>query len=71
MGLALGRGNRVDADAAAGVHLALRQAEGFATSVLRLLGQELRVPDHATLSRRNRSFAGLAPGSSRTARCIW
>src|SRR3712207_402751 len=39
-------------------HLALRQAEGFATSVLRLLGQELRVPDHTTLSRRSRSFAG-------------
>ena len=30
-------------------HLALRQAEGFAASVLRLLGQELRVPDHTTL----------------------
>src|SRR5215213_11274773 len=27
-------------------HLALRQAEGFTGSVLRLLGQELRVPDH-------------------------
>jgi transposase len=39
-------------------HLALRQAEGFATSVLRLLGQALRVPDHTTLSRRSRSFAG-------------
>jgi hypothetical protein len=31
--------------------LALRQAEGFTTSVLRLLGQDLRVPDHTTLSR--------------------
>jgi hypothetical protein len=40
-------------------HLALRQAEGFATSVLRLLGQALRVPDHTTLSRR--SFAGRQP----------
>jgi len=30
-------------------HLGLRQAEGFATSVLRLLGQELRVPDHYRL----------------------
>src|ERR687898_502105 len=29
-------------------HLALRQAEGFAASVLRLLGRELRVPDHTT-----------------------
>jgi hypothetical protein len=32
-------------------HLALRQAEGFARSVLALLGLELRVPDHTTLSR--------------------
>src|SRR3954454_2977668 len=42
-------------------HLALRQAEGFVASVLRLLGQELRVPDHTTLSRRSRSFAGGKP----------
>ena len=39
-------------------HLPLRQAEGFAASVLRLLGQERRVPDHTTLSRRGRGFAG-------------
>src|SRR5215218_2518133 len=43
-------------------HLALRQAECFATSVLRLLGQALRVPDHTTLSRRGRGFAGRRPG---------
>src|ERR671916_1032385 len=42
-------------------HLALRQAEGFAASLLRLLGQELRVPDHATSSRRSRGFAGRQP----------
>src|SRR3712207_1215345 len=42
-------------------HLALRQAEGFAASVLRLLGQDLRVPDHTTLSRRGRGFAGRRP----------
>jgi hypothetical protein len=42
-------------------HLALRQAEGFAVSVLRLLGQALRVPDHTTLSRRSRRFAGRQP----------
>ena len=41
-------------------HLALRQAEGFSASVLRLLGQELRVPDHTTLSRRSRGFARTA-----------
>jgi len=43
------------------LHLALRQAEGFAASVLRLLGQELRVPDHTTLCRRGRGFAGRCP----------
>src|SRR3712207_4559341 len=42
-------------------HLALRQAEGFAAGVLRLLGRELRVPDHTTLSRRGRGFAGRRP----------
>src|SRR3712207_2952695 len=42
-------------------HLALRQAEGFAASVFRLLGQELRVPDHTTLSRRSQGFAGRRP----------
>ena len=42
-------------------HLALRQAEGFARSVLALLGLELAVPDHTTLSRRGRTFAGRQP----------
>jgi hypothetical protein len=42
-------------------HLALRQAEGFVGSVLWLLGLELNVPDHTTLSRRSRSFAGRQP----------
>src|SRR5919202_5835345 len=42
-------------------HLALRQAEGFVTSVLRLLGLELPVPDHTTLSRRGRGFANRPP----------
>src|SRR3712207_1952119 len=42
-------------------HLALRQAEGFAASVLRLLGPAPRGPDHTTLSRRGRSFAGRQP----------
>src|SRR5215211_2529202 len=44
-------------------HLALRQAEGFAASVLQLLGQDLRVPDHTTLSRRSRGFAGRRPST--------
>jgi hypothetical protein len=42
-------------------HLALRQAEGFVGSVLRLLGLDLPVPDHTTLCRRSRRFAGRRP----------
>ena len=42
-------------------HLALRQAAGLAASVLRLLGLDLPVPDHTTLSRRGRAFAGRQP----------
>jgi hypothetical protein len=42
-------------------HLALRQAEGFVGGVLRLLGLELSVPDHTTLSRRSGGFAGQRP----------
>jgi len=42
-------------------HLALRQAEAFTRSVLALLGLEVRVPDHSTLSRRGRAFAGRQP----------
>ncbi len=42
-------------------HLALRQAEAFARSVLALLGLELCLPDHTTLSRRGRAFAGRQP----------
>ena len=46
-------------------HLALRQAEAFSRSVLRLLGLELAVPDHTTLSRRGRGFAGRHPRAAR------
>ena len=42
-------------------HLALRQAEAFAGSVLRLLGLDLCVPDHTTLSRRSGHFARRRP----------
>jgi hypothetical protein len=42
-------------------HLALRQAEAFAGSILHLLGRDLSVPDHSTLSRRGRAFAGRCP----------
>jgi Transposase DDE domain len=52
-------------------HLALRQAEGFTTSVLRLLGRELRVPDHTTLCRRGRGFAERRPEVVPHAPCTW
>ena len=42
-------------------HLALRQAAAFTASVLRLLGVDLPVPDHTTLSRRGQAFAGRQP----------
>ena len=42
-------------------HLALRQAAAFMASVLRLLGVELPVSDHTTLSRRGHAFAGRQP----------
>ena len=42
-------------------HLALRQAEGCARSVLRLLGLDLSVRNHSTLSHRGRAFAGRQP----------
>ena len=41
--------------------LALRQAEGFARSVLKLPGLDRAVPDHATLSRRGQAFAKRQP----------
>ena len=37
-------------------HLGLRQTEGFVGSLIRLMGLELRVPDHTTLSRRGRTI---------------
>ena len=37
-------------------HLPLRQAEGFLRSVLKLMGVDLEVPDHTTLSRRSASL---------------
>jgi hypothetical protein len=44
-------------------HLALRQAEGFVGSVFRMLGLDLSIPDHTTLSRRGRDFAHRRPHS--------
>ena len=34
-------------------HLALRQTEGFVSSLIRIMGLDLETPDHTTLSRRN------------------
>ena len=41
--------------------LTLRQAKAFSRGVRRLLGLALPVPDHTTLSRRGRAFAGRQP----------
>src|SRR3712207_4480756 len=43
--------------------LALRQTEGLIGSILRLLGLELAVPDHSTLSRRGETLAVPQPRS--------
>jgi len=46
-------------------HLALRQTEGLIGSIIRLLGLELAVPDHSTLSRRAKTLQVVRPASSR------
>src|SRR3954451_11427928 len=43
--------------------LALRQTEGLIGSVIRLLGLDLSVPDHTTLSRRAETLEVLRPRS--------
>ncbi len=44
--------------------LALRQPEGLIGSIIRLLGLDLAVPDHSTLSRRAETLQVLRPASS-------
>lgn len=44
--------------------LALRQTEGLIGSIIRLLGLDLAVPDHSTLSRRAETLQVLRPRSS-------
>ena len=44
--------------------LALRQTEGLIGSVIRLLGLDLAIPDHSTLSRRAETPAVAGPPSS-------
>src|SRR5256714_10220461 len=43
--------------------LALRQTEGLIGSIIRLLGLDLAVPDHSTLSRRAERLAVAGPPS--------
>lgn len=43
-------------------HLALRQVEGFVSSLIRLMGLNLRTPDHTTLSRRGKAVEVPAIG---------
>src|SRR4030081_3075717 len=45
-------------------HLALRQTEELVGSVIRLLGLDLAIPDHSTLSRRAERLAVAGPPSS-------
>ncbi len=46
-------------------HLALRQTEGLIGSILQLLGLDLTVPDHTTLSRRAETLEVPRPRSGR------
>ena len=42
--------------------LALRQAEGLMSSIVELLGCELAVPDHSTVSRRSARLESITRG---------
>ena len=59
-------GRRHGAATARVFRLALRQTEGLIGSILALLGLDLAVPDHSTLSRRAETLevASLRPGSA-------
>jgi hypothetical protein len=46
-------------------HLPLRQVEGFLRSVASLLGLEIPIPDHTTLSRRGKALGKIALGPTR------
>jgi hypothetical protein len=46
-------------------HLALRQTEGLITSILHLLGLNLAVPDHSTVSRRAETLDVVRPRGGR------
>ena len=52
--------------------LALRQTEGLIGSILQLLGLDLPVPDHSTLSRRAETLEVPRPGGGgRRCTCWW
>ena len=49
--------------------LALRQAEGLLSSLVELLGCELAVPDHTTVSRRAARLDSITHGPLPRGRC--
>jgi hypothetical protein len=51
-------------------HLALRQTEGLIGSIVSLLGLELRVPDHSTLSRRAKTLEVPRPQLHRSGQVL-
>ena len=59
-------GDRHGPDAAGGVPPALRQTEGLIASILQLLGLDLPVPDHSTLSRRAETLEVPRPQAGST-----
>ena len=63
----LGAGHRDGVDLRAVFHLVLWQTEGLIGSIIRLLGLDLGIPDHSTLSRRAETLQVLRP-PSRSAR---
>jgi hypothetical protein len=56
--------DRDGADAEVGIRPALRQTEGLIGSIIALLGLDLAVPDHTTLSCRAESLEVVCPRSS-------
>src|SRR5579864_4325734 len=52
-------------------HLALRLTEGLIGSIIRLLGLDLGIPDHSTLSRRAETLQVPWRTRSGTHRCIY
>jgi hypothetical protein len=51
--------------------LALRQAESLMASVIEMIGCELAVPDHTTVSRRAINLPTIARAALPCGRCTW